>query len=1185
MSTYTMKWSGNTGLRERLSIDADGAAVNPASRMGRGSAGGPAFGQVIEPAPPPATAATLPFEPGEAPLTEGARVGDFRIRGLLGEGAMGQVYLAQDLTLGRRVALKLFKRSVVQDDVAERFLEEARATASFNHPHIVTLHAVGEHLGRPYLALEYIDGESLRARLAAGPLPVREALRHGRAVADAIAEAHRHGLVHADLKPENVVISRDGRVRVVDFGLARLAGGTATSGSGTPAYMAPERWRHAPPTGAIDVWAFGMMLHELVTGRRPFSDEVLRGLAFSSEPVELPIERLDLPDEPWAGLVRDCLAIEPAARPTADELVRRLTALLDPRAAAADGDARCPFPGLAAFSRDDAAGYFGRRAELDALVEGLRTRALIPVVGPSGIGKSSFIRAALLPRLDETGRWVVRALRPGAAPFEALAAALVLPGQTPAALAEALRRHPDRLSLVLADVARHHEARVLVFLDQFEEAFTLAADPAEAIAFCDCLARAAAAAAAEPWRIVLTLRDDFLGRLAAAPAMRPHLGGVMLLPPLSPADLRAAIAGPLGGAGYEADTPGLIARIVDDVAGQPACLPLLQFTCRALWERRDPGARRILTAEYEAMGGATGALASHAQRLMAELAPDEVRLVRGLLLALVHPDGTRRPRLRAELLDGVPDGAREVAELLLDRLLERRLLVAARDTERDAAAIEVAHEALAAAWPQLARWLDETYEARVLVAELEQASRLWLRRGRRPDETWGGVALADAVRKVTEWTITLPSVSRAFLDASVSRDRRRQRRRRWIAGGVIGGLVAAAVVAVAFARTEQERRNAAENRGELDLALEPFDWDAAGLRRVPPAARPALAWKLHFAGAPDGAGPGAPGEALLEPGERLRRIPARAYRPDELRRGGGAWQPTSGGFTALVERVSARSSAAVLEVSRGACAPSRIFLRQLPGYREPGAPVARLHIPVPTCQASSAGTVEIPAGEFYASYDRPDATGQDVRRSLPAFRIDRTEVTRAAFAVYGALEPLTGDAAAGPRVPAAASKRSLPAAERDLPVVGINYTTALAYCEYLGKTLPSVEQWQKAFRGGIELPSGANPAPKRQRVWEHATSDRPANLAYPDGPGAAAPVGSYPDDTSPYGVQDLAGNVSEWSRSPAVRPEFAGLRVVLGANWDTAPELKHHLVSWQNARVDQYLDFVIGLRCVSQGPD
>src|SRR5689334_1995735 len=411
-------------------------------------------------------------EAADSPIAEDTRIGDFRIRGLLGEGAMGQVYLAQDLRLGRRVALKLIRRSVMQGDGVERFLEEARATASFNHPHIVTLHAVGEHDGRPYLALEYLDGESLRARLKAGPLPVREALRYGRAIAEAIAEAHRRGLVHADLKPENVVIPRDGRVRVVDFGLAKLAGGQVPSASGTPAYMAPERWRGAPPTGAIDIWSFGMMLHELVAGRRPLSDAALMRLPYSKDPPELG----ELPSAPWAPLVRDCLALDPAERPTADELVRRLTALLDPRAAIAGAEDHCPFPGLAAFSREDAADYFGRRAELDTLVEQLRTRALVPIVGPSGIGKSSFVRAALLPRLDETGRWIAIALRPGASPFDSLAAALELPDLPAAVIAASLRRSPDSLSLVLADVARHHDARVLLFLDQFEETFTLAGD-------------------------------------------------------------------------------------------------------------------------------------------------------------------------------------------------------------------------------------------------------------------------------------------------------------------------------------------------------------------------------------------------------------------------------------------------------------------------------------------------------------------------------------------------------------------------------------------------------------------------------------------------------------------------------------------------------------------------------------
>ena len=261
-------------------------------------------------------------------LAEGTRVGDYLIRGLLGEGAMGQGYLAQDTVLGRRVALKLVRRSVLQGNGPARFLEEARATASFNHPHIVTLYAVGEHEGRPYLALEYIDGESLRTRLAAGPLPIGEALRHCRAVADAIAEAHRRGLVHADLKPENIVVASDGRVRVVDFGLARLARGAGQAASGTPAYMAPERWRGAPPTGAIDVWALGVTLHELVTGTRPIADAALLHLSFAAETLPLP----DLPATPWAQIVRACIALDPAARPTARWLVHRLSGLLEARA-------------------------------------------------------------------------------------------------------------------------------------------------------------------------------------------------------------------------------------------------------------------------------------------------------------------------------------------------------------------------------------------------------------------------------------------------------------------------------------------------------------------------------------------------------------------------------------------------------------------------------------------------------------------------------------------------------------------------------------------------------------------------------------------------------------------------------------------------------------------------------------
>jgi len=736
-------------------------------------------------------------EAGDSVLAEGTRVGDFRIRGLLGEGAMGQVYLAQDITLGRRVALKLIKRSVMQSsDGVERFLEEARATAHFNHPHIVTIHAVGEHDGRPYLALEYLDGQSLRARIAAGPLPVREALGYCRDVAEAIAEAHRRGLVHADLKPDNVVLSRDGRVRVVDFGLARFAGASPNNGSGTPAYMAPERWHGAAPSGAIDIWAFGVLLHELVTGHRPIPDAALMRFAFANAKPDLS----SLPVAPWAAIVRDCLALDPALRPTAEELVRRMTALAERRGLTPDGDPRCPFPGLAAFSRESAADFLGRRARLDVLVEQLGTRALIPVVGPSGAGKSSFLRAALLPRLDEIGRWIAISLRPGASPFESLASALALADRPVAEVAAQLRRTPDGLARALGELARRHRARVLVCVDQFEDVFSLGPQ-ADAGAFCECLGRAAVADA--PWRIVLAVRDNYLDRLATARSLRPHLGGVLRLGPLSSADLRAAIVRPLVNAGYDVDAPELLTRILDDVEGQPACLSLLQLTCQALWQHRDIAARRILTSEYEAMGGAAGALAGQARCFLAELEADEVPLLRGLLVSLFHADGSRRPRSRRELLELVPTASREAAGRLVERLIERRLLVEAHP----GASLALAHDALHAAWPQLARWLDETHDVRLALAELEAAAERWEKRGRRDRHMWGRPALSEFARVAADWSFVLPAASRAFLDASLRRARGQRRRWGWLASAMSFFTIAIvlAIIALTLVRTDRDR--------------------------------------------------------------------------------------------------------------------------------------------------------------------------------------------------------------------------------------------------------------------------------------------------------------------------------------------------------------------------------------------
>ena len=239
-----------------------------------------------------------------SPLRRGTAIDNYRTVRLIGRGGMGEVYLARDTKLGRKVALKLINRDQIGErDAVERFLFEARATAVFNHPNIVTIYAAGEHQGRPYVALEYVEGQSLGQRLEQGPVSRAEALRIGLAIGRALVEAHRQNLLHRDLKPDNVLISGEGIVRVADFGLAKVIGPGQWPGSidaplfaavagpdvstldepfatrdrgwrGTPPYMAPEQWRELEPKEATDIWALGLILHEMLAGRHPYKEKI-----------------------------------------------------------------------------------------------------------------------------------------------------------------------------------------------------------------------------------------------------------------------------------------------------------------------------------------------------------------------------------------------------------------------------------------------------------------------------------------------------------------------------------------------------------------------------------------------------------------------------------------------------------------------------------------------------------------------------------------------------------------------------------------------------------------------------------------------------------------------------------------------------------------------------------------------
>ena len=799
-------------------------------------------------------------------LHEGALIDHFRVLRELGHGAMGRVYLARDTRLGRKVALKILRpdRAASSDVAGERarLLAEARATARLSHPHVVVIHHVGEHEGAPYLALEYLEGETLRARLERERLAPREALRLALAVAEAVAAAHDQGVLHRDLKPENVMLPRDGRLRVVDFGLAKVARGapvatmsesassllgrssSADGGLvGTPAYMAPEQWREEPAREATDVWALGVLLYELLSAERPFREPTLlaHALAVSGPAPAPPLEARDEVGDEIRALVAACLDKDPARRPSAREVADGLASLLTPHPASPRGRApaseRSPFRGLSPFGEDDASELFGRDAEIDAFLERLRSRPMLPVVGPSGVGKSSFVLAGVIPRLRESGRWRVLRVRPGREPFAALARRLLVGDSVAAAasaggdvdavarlaeeeasLASELRASPRRLGLMLQKLSEREGARLLLVVDPLEELCALVLDPAERDAFLVALA-CAADDPSDPVRVVALGRDDFLGRLATTPEARAMLAELFVLSPLGADALREVLLRPVEQKGYAFDDPGLVDEMVAAVRGERAPLPLLQFAARELWERRDVERRRLLRASYDDIGGVAGALARHADTLLEGLPPGALDVARELLLRMVTPERTRRLQPRRALLDGLP----KVADEVLTRLVTGRLVSVRKASGDDQdAEHELAHESLLHEWRRLAAWIDEEREARALLDEAAEAARRWREQGRRDDDTWPSERVLEARRRLERLGEAVPDDVRRFLTAGSARAARLARRRRRRRAAAVGALLVVAltstVVAVAFARQEA-RATAARQRAEHERAV------------------------------------------------------------------------------------------------------------------------------------------------------------------------------------------------------------------------------------------------------------------------------------------------------------------------------------------------------------------------------
>jgi len=547
----------------------------------------------------------------------------------------------------------------------------------------------------------------------------------------------------------------------------------------------------------------------------------------------------------------------------------------------------CPFKGLASFEPADAPYYCGRDRLVAELVAGLVGARLLGVVGPSGSGKSSVVRAGLMPALEKgvlpgSEEWSRRVMRPG--------------------------EHPSReLERVTADLDA--DARLILAVDQFEETFTACRDEVERTHFIAELVQMADDRAGSV--VVIALRADFYGRCAAYPKLsRPLAANQILVGSMRPGELQQVIVRPAERVGLDVD-PGLVTALVGDVKDEPGALPLLSTALLELWQVRD--GRRLRLASYEETGGVRGAVARLAEDAFGRLDERQRVLARTVLLRLAEVElegGVERRRLPLE--DLKREGGEDVAAAI-GLLADARLLTVS------AGAVEFAHEALLREWPRLRDWIEDDREDLRVHRNLSSAAQEWLRLGRDEGALYRGARLVEARDWAKRGDPGPTEAEREFLDASAAGEegeRAARRRRIRIAFAALGvalvAIAAVAVVAMNQRNDAQRERNIALSHQlalesanelgddpELSLALalwaldtSPTEQAGAALRQATQAFRPYTALDTDSSAAnsaaysPDGdrvLTGGAKGSAVVWDVATGRRVTQLAAGHDDVR--------------------------------------------------------------------------------------------------------------------------------------------------------------------------------------------------------------------------------------------------------------------------------------------------------------
>ncbi len=779
-------------------------------------------------------------------------IGPYRLLHLLGRGGMGEVFAAVHEQMGQRVALKRLLPTGDPQLVA-RFLQEARALARLEHPGVVRIHHCDRVGDTAFLAMELLEGLSLREWMQRhpGPVPLPTALGFCGQIAAVMADVHARGIVHRDLKPENVFLCPDEaaalghRVKLLDFGLAKLPPAEEEELSttqvhthestflGTYIYMAPEQLRSAATVdGHADVYALGVLLFEMLAGRTPFVADDPLEIISSHLREEPPSLKQWVPALPGAlsAFVASMLAKEQAERPTMSRCRDMLGSPWEQTQGA------CPVPGLAPFTEVQAELFFGRQEEahaLCALFEEARSgrRRWVQLEGPSGVGKSSLLQAGLLPRLKdppESGgpRWLIAPLRPSYEPLRSLARALATAYAStglPATLEEverALSEGPDGLCDFVTTRTPEGEL-LLMLIDPMEELFTLGLAESHRL---DALLSSALAAPECPLRLLTSLRSDFLHRMEHLPSLARQLPGAARYPllPMGEEALAQVVQGMARLSGLRLGA-GLASRMVHDARGEGSRLPLLGHALRELWALS--GGAPLTLEHYERLGGVGGALARQAEGLLDSLGPEGRARAKWLLLELVQvgrgvPD-TRRPRLRDEVL-AAAGGDRQAEEVLLRLTGMRtgtgmeeeqglRLVTLSGGEEPSHQRAELVHETLLHKVPSLVAWIEQERAQLERQAELEAIAHTW-EQAKCPAEGLPTGSLLARYRGEPEsppgsklLARRVSSRAAHFLQAAERLERRRAwGRRTLIAIAVVAGLL----ILFSAVRAEKERQHA-----------------------------------------------------------------------------------------------------------------------------------------------------------------------------------------------------------------------------------------------------------------------------------------------------------------------------------------------------------------------------------------